>query len=421
MGWKRGRGQRPFYGWVIVAVGLLVAFSSGPGQSYVFSVFLDSIIEDTGLSRTTISALFSAGTGASAVLVLATSRLADRYSPRRTLILAALVFGAACFWLAFAAGAVSVVLAFATLRALGQASLPIHATLLTAQWFVRRRGWAMAIMGLGFAASNAVLPPLSRLGIDHIGWQETYMALGVMVWALVLPGAIFLVRNRPEEMGLYPDGDPHPPAHETPVPRSASGRDTRKIFTSPTFWLLALPMMTVPFVATALTFHQSSIFAERGLSAGIAAWAFVPYAIAVAVASLLAGAVLDRAGPTRVFIANMAILTVGVVLALVISSPALATIYALILGTAIGVFLLLQGTLWAHFYGRHGLGRVQGAGMMLGISASALGPLPIAALQEATGSYDLAIVLMAGLPIIAVLLFAVARPASVLVRQPGTD
>ena len=404
---------------MIVAVGFWVTFSSGPGQSYVFSVFVDSIIEATGLSRTTVSALFSAGTGASALLVLAMSRLGDRYSPRRTLILVALAFGAACFWLAFAAGAVSVVLAFATLRALGQASLPIQATLLTAQWFVRRRGWAMAIMGLGFAASNAVLPLLSRLGIDHIGWQETYMALGIMVWALVLPGAIFLVRNRPEEMGLYPDGDPHPPAHEPPPPRSGDGRDTRKIFTSPTFWLLALPMMTVPFIGTALVFHQSSIFAEQGLSAGIAAWAFVPFAVAVAMASLLAGAVLDRAGPTRVFIANMGILTVGVVLTLVISSLALATIYALILGTAIGVFLLLQSTLWANFYGRHGLGRVQGAAMMLSISASALGPLPIAALQEASGSYDLPIVLMAGLPVAAVGLFVLALRAPTVHPPPA--
>ena len=59
---------------MIVAVGFLIAFSSGPGQSFVFSVFLDSIIEDTGLSRTAISALYSVGTGLSAVMVAFVSR-----------------------------------------------------------------------------------------------------------------------------------------------------------------------------------------------------------------------------------------------------------------------------------------------------------------------------------------------------------
>ncbi len=53
----RLRGRRPFYGWAIVAVGGLVAFSSGPGQTYTFSVFIDPIIEDTGVERTLISTI----------------------------------------------------------------------------------------------------------------------------------------------------------------------------------------------------------------------------------------------------------------------------------------------------------------------------------------------------------------------------
>ena len=49
--------QRPFYGWWNILVGAIVAFSSRPGQSFTFSVLIDSIIEDTGLSRTAISTL----------------------------------------------------------------------------------------------------------------------------------------------------------------------------------------------------------------------------------------------------------------------------------------------------------------------------------------------------------------------------
>ncbi|HIB11575.1 MAG TPA: hypothetical protein EYO17_06580 [Dehalococcoidia bacterium] len=44
----------------------MVVFSSGPGQSYVFSIFIDSIISDTGLSRSGISALYMLSTGVSA-------------------------------------------------------------------------------------------------------------------------------------------------------------------------------------------------------------------------------------------------------------------------------------------------------------------------------------------------------------------
>ena len=71
-------GRPIFSGWYIVIAAGLVVFSSGPGQSYVFSIFIDSIIEDTGLSRPGISALYMASTGMSAVLVAFVSRLADR-------------------------------------------------------------------------------------------------------------------------------------------------------------------------------------------------------------------------------------------------------------------------------------------------------------------------------------------------------
>ncbi|MEX1021630.1 MAG: MFS transporter, partial [Dehalococcoidia bacterium] len=146
---------RFFYGWTIILVGGLVAFSSGPGQSFVFSVFIDSIIEDTALTRTGISTLYAVGTGISAAMVFTVSRLADRYGARSTLIAAATGLGIACLAMSQAREALLVFLAFAALRALGQGSMTINGTLLAAQWFVSRRGRAMAIMGLGFPISVA--------------------------------------------------------------------------------------------------------------------------------------------------------------------------------------------------------------------------------------------------------------------------
>ena len=63
---------------------------------------------------------------------------------------------------------------------------------MTAQWFVAQRGRAMAVMGLGFAASLALLPPFSRALIDAFGWREAYVALGVLVWLLVIPATALL-------------------------------------------------------------------------------------------------------------------------------------------------------------------------------------------------------------------------------------
>ncbi|MGD9890184.1 MAG: MFS transporter [Dehalococcoidia bacterium] len=403
--WTQARrplpSSRPFYGWAVVAVGALVAFSSGPGQSYIFSVFLDSLIEATGLSRTSLSALYAVGTGLSAVMVLVVSRLADRFGVRLVLTGVALAFGAVCFGMAAAVGAVAVFLAFAALRALGQGSMTINATLLVGQWFVRYRGRAMSIVGLGFAASAALLPPIARLLIDTVGWRGAYMALGVMVWVLVIPATLLVVRNRPEEIGLFPDGASAPPAHEGPAAPHAGVKDTRRILTDPRFWLLALPLAIPSFVVTAMVFHQTSIFAERGLSAGIAAAVFVPYAIASASGTALSGYLVDRLGPRNVFRANLGVLFLAVLALLVLRSPVTAVVYAAILGASGGTQSVVSGVIWAHYYGRQGLGRVQGSAMMVLISSAALGPLPLAALFQLTGSYTVGLTTMAGLPLVA--------------------
>ena len=420
-GWllRPGSGG-PFYGWVIVAVGFLIAFSSGPGQSYVFSVFLDSIIEDTGLSRTTISALYAVGTGLSALMVAYVSRLSDRFGPRIVVIFVAGALGVACFGMAFAQGFIAFFIAFAALRALGQGSTPINATLMTAQWFVVHRGRAMAVMGFGFAASLAFMPPFARALIDTLGWREAYMALGVLVWLLVIPATAIFARNTPEEVGLYPDGVDYPPREAVTV--AEGERDERRVLTSLSFWLLAMPLTTSPFVVTALVFHQTGIFEANGLSAAVAAGVFVPFAVTTAITSAMAGLAIDRVGPRPLFVLAMLLLLLGLGVSRLIDGAVMATVYACVLGAGGGVQRIVQNTIWAHYYGRRGLGRVQGSATSIMIMMSAIGPLPLAALEGVTGSYTMGILLMAFMPILSIVgvLFArVAPPPVVMAEEPG--
>lgn len=403
--------KQPFYGWVIVFFGALIAFSSGPGQSYGFSVFIDSIIEDTALTRTRISLLYAIGTGFSAVMVAGVSRLADRYGPRYMAAAVALLMGFACFAMAGAVGSLQFFLAFAALRAFGQGSLPINATLLTATWFVARRGRAMAIMGLGFAASNAIIPPLGRLLIDSMGWRAAYVVLGVMVWILVIPGVLIFVRNAPEDVGLFPDGADEPPDDERPLPPgNRPGPDNRRVLSSSLFWLIALPLAIPSLVVTAIIFHQTSIFEERGLSADVAAFVFPIMAITSAITALIAGPLVDRIGPVKLVRFNLLVLLVALLFILIVSTPAMAAMYAVLLGISGGSWQIVNGVTWAHLYGRRGLGRIQGSAMMISISAAAIGPLPLSAMRDRTGDYTVALLVMALLVVAATIMIGFAKP-----------
>lgn len=401
--------RRFFYGWFIVGAAGLVVFSTGPGQSYVFSVFIDSIIDDTGLSRTGVSVLYLASTVLSALLVTLVSSFADRYGPRIMLVVSGLGLGAACFGMATATHLLLFFVAFAALRAVGQGSLGINCILLVNQWFVARRGRAVGLMTMGAVMSTALFPPFSRFLIDTIGWREAYAVLGVVVVGLIVPAAILVVRNRPEDMGLHPDGSLQPPTSET-AQASAGPRRNRSVYRSPGFWLLSLALSTPSLVSTALVFHQASIFQESGLSATLSAGVFAVYSASSAVSSLLTGLVVDRIGPRSLVVFSMATLVATLALGVAIDSPLMAVVYVFMMGVSAGSFIIVHSTIWAYHYGRHGLGRIQGPAMTLSLCASAVGPLPLAVFRDLTGTYSFGMLLMISLPLLSVLVVLLARP-----------
>ncbi len=151
------------------------------------------------------------------------------------LAIVAILLGLACLGLAISSGPLGLFLGFAALRALGQGSLPVIGTLLVAQWFVRYRGRAMAIVALGFAASNAFLPPLTQQFVTTLGWRGAYVALAGMVWTLLLPAFLWpAIARRSWAFSLTaPQNRPRrskqaamqtsPPLHHRPYARRASG------------------------------------------------------------------------------------------------------------------------------------------------------------------------------------------------------
>lgn len=409
------RSGRPFYGWAVVAVATLAAFFSGPGQSYVFSVFVDPIIRDTGLGRVEVSTLYALGTAVSAVMVVVVARLVDRFGARVMLAAIGIGLGAACFGMSFAAGPLLLFFGFAALRALGQGSLPVTANMLAARWFVKRRGRAVAVVALGIAASNAVLPPATQALIGTFGWRGAYLALGTLVVAVLVPLALLIVRDRPEDVGLYPDGAQAPPAEK---PQASDGAFDGSEETGPRglvmlsvdFWLLALPVAAAPFIVTALVFHQISVLGEVGIEPATAASAFVPFAIAAAASTVVAGFLADRFGPRTPLFASLALLLAALSVLGLAHSVALVVLYAAALGAASGFQSVASGATWAHFYGREKLGRVQGPATMVMISGAAVAPLPLAAIYQASGSYALGLVVMGAIPLVCFVLALLFDP-----------
>ena len=206
------------------------------------------------------------------------------------------------------------------------------------------------------------------------------------------------MRNRPEELGLHPDGAPGP-VEEPGGNEAAEGRGFWRVVASPDFWFLAVPLAAVPFVVTALVFHQISILSGQGLTPEAAAGAFVPFAIASAGATALSGVLAERLGPKGVLMVSLVLLLSAVLGLQFVATIPTVVAYSVLLGTAAGMQGVVAGMIWAHYYGRTGLGRVQGPATMVMISAAALAPLPLAAFRQLSGDYSLGLLVMAAIPV----------------------
>ena len=397
-------------------VASLALFVSGPGQTYTISVFVDPIIEDMGWSRTLVSSLYTAGSLSAAVAMVIVGYLLDRYGARIMLMGVGILLGFAALWMSRVDQPSELYLGFAAIRTLGQGSLTLIPTALVALWFIRRRGKATAIASIGMVASQAILPPVTHLLISQLGWRNAWVALALMILGILLLPVFTLVRSTPESVGLHPDGDPTSSQileHGTiPSTQHEVEWTLREAFHTPSFWLLLFAASSQSLIGTALVFHQVSLFADKGLDAGLAAVALTIMAMTALAGTFLAGLLTDRL-PNRYVLATAQVLLIMAMLwTFVVSQPWEGLVYGGILGIGSGLYMTTSAVIWPNYFGRKHLGSIRGIATTSTVAFAALGPMPFGLLFDLTGSYSIPIISFLVLPVACAIAALLAIPPS---------
>ena len=404
--------SRLFYGWVILGVATLTMFSSGPGQSHTFSIFVDLIAKDLGISTTSIASAYAFATLLAAFGLTRMGVFVDRYGARNVLIFVSICLGLSCIAFGAAMGVITLSLAFMVLRFFGQGSMMLGATNLVAQWFSEKRGVAMSILMLGFSASMAIHPKLGLWLIEQVGWREAWMWLGFATWAMMVPLLWILVYDKPEPLGLRPDGTPISTSESAHASAEISGLNLLQSIRTPAFWIVGAGLFTTAMLITTLFFFQVPIFDQQGLSAEVATDMFGVSALVMALSMPLIGRTLDQTNPKYVFALTLVLLAVCLAGITLVTTQMTAVIYALCFGVLTGTNMTLFGFMWAHYFGRKHLGSIQGVGQALGVIGASLGPLPLGIAFDKYGSYTEALHFLAFMPIAcAILALFLIRPS----------
>ena len=383
-----------YYGWIVLVIAALGSFASGPGQTFTFSVFQNSFIDDLSLSSTSVSTLYLFGSLTAAGMIIFIGRSLDKYGPRRMMVFAVVCLGLGAMWLSQVNSAWQLFVGFAIMRTMGQGALSLIPATMVSVWFVRKRPMALALMALGGAIASGIYPFYGATLIEEFGWRTAWITIAITGWVLLIVPAIVFIRSSPESIGLKPDGDTD--EFEKESAKSKKKYDViehnwtvKQAVRSRMMWLLVFAGSAQSLVGTGVAFQQVSIMTSKGLSIGAAAGVFGIMAPSAIAGQFIAGYFASRM-PVRYLIAAG---QVGLVLAMImlLRTDQLwqAYAYGVVLGLNQGFLMNLNQVVWPAYFGRKHLGSIKGVANFGMMASAALGPLPLALSIDQTGSYTL--------------------------------
>ncbi|MCB9160601.1 MAG: MFS transporter [Caldilineaceae bacterium] len=313
------RLQRPgfFYGWVIVLVSfLIIAFVFGVRLS--FGIFFDALTRDSdfGWSRADTAGVFSVTMLVFAATSTSIGWLLDRWGPRRVYSAGILIMASGLWLTSRMTSLLDFYLFYGVWTGLGITvlGLSMHAATI-ARWFDRlgRRGLAIGLAFSGSGIGILVLAPIIERTISAAGWRAAYVMLAVLLSVTTLPLIALLLRNRPEELGLQPDGvtrrgtvrQPAPAPGAPAARQPAAGPEPvwtfAKALTTPIFWLLMVSGTLSLFTLRMVTVHQTAHLVDQGIPRLTAATILGSTGLVTAGAFIVFGSLSDRIGRARSF------------------------------------------------------------------------------------------------------------------------
>lgn len=395
--------KKLYYGWIIVAVGALSLFFSGPGQTYSVSIFIDYYIIEFGWSRTAISSFYSIATLISGFSLPFVGRIIDSKGHRVSLIGISIFFSLTCIWMSMIAAPWMILVGFVFLRMFGQGSLTLIPSVLVPQWFIKKRGKALSLIAVGSILSSASLPPLNRFLIETKGLTFAWLFWASALVLIVLPVALLVVKNRPEDIGLLPDGV----EYKTSSDESIDINELEQSWTleeaksTRVFWLMMFCMTVPSMINTGITFHMISIVSEKGLDPAFGAYVLSITAVSQTPFNFIAGYLLDKVKVHYVKGFNFLLYAVSIIILIFATTRIALVVYAIVWGVFVGFDSVSSSVLWSNYYGRMHLGKIRGLAMTAMVLGSAFGPMPFGAAYDLFGGYKEVLMIILILPLLA--------------------
>ena len=207
------RQPRMYYGWWMVAITSVMSFFASGIFFRGFGVLVLPIRDQLMITQAQTNLVFSVARAEGGLEGPLAGWLIDKFGNRKVLVPSLMITVAGYFLMAFWMPSLwSFAVVYLGLVSLGNSMAFQHACFAALnQWFIRRRSLSISILAAVASLGGLALIPTMNLLIDKTNLQWGLIASGLFYLLILLP-ICYWFRNRPEDMGLLPDGATRPPA-----------------------------------------------------------------------------------------------------------------------------------------------------------------------------------------------------------------
>ena len=410
-----------FYGWIIIAV-TFVTMAIGVNARTSFSLFFPPILDEFGWERGVTAGSFSFGFLVSAAVSPLIGRTMDRFGPRIVMELGVALMAAGLLLAPMTTQPWHLYLTIGVLVGAGSICLGYSGqSLFLTNWFVRRRGLAMGLAFAGVGIGSITLLPWVQHMIEHTGWRSAWTAMGIMVLVVLAPINL-LLRQRPQDIGLEPDGDVAHAASAAPISNVVdpawAGTDwtLRRALRTARFWWIALGYFCGLYIWYAVQVHQTKYLLDIGFSPNVAVWALGAVSLLGIPGQIALGHLSDRVGREWIWVVSC--LGFAICFAALVAlnyAPVLPLVYLMVLtqgALGYGLTSVMGAVVVEIFQGKH-YGSIFGTIMIAALSGGAVGPWLTGVLHDLSGTYTAAFVLGIGVSLLSAIAIWQASPRKI--------
>ena len=378
----------------LLSFGFLLTLFSAFGQTFLISLYVPHIAENFALSNTEISSSYATATLISAFTLPFVGRYVDIWPLIRFTIFVVIGFAMALMILSYAPNIIMVMVGFWGMRLTGQALMGHTAVSTMARAYDLDRGKAISLANIGHPAGEVIFPILIAFLITSLGWRIPLRLSALSLIIIVLPLVFVFLRGVNNQI-LRPDSDPLNDSSAQKVVQKPW-----KIVWNKRFWFLLPGVVFLGAINTAIFFFQIKFGESRGWSVNWVAGSIGAFAVASALGMVISGPLVDRFTAKQLFPFFILPYLVGLVLLSFIQSPFIYPFSLIFMGFSNGLGSTIINAVYAELFGTQAIGSIRSLFAMVGLFATALGPISFGLLLDNQFGFSAILLMSAGLSIL---------------------